>query len=74
MTLLDAYIEDTESGNLLYDRGQLEVIKLLDNELKTLSEKYEFQTVNEYFLNPKNKIVVLRNDVDLYPENSLKFG
>ena len=39
MTLLDAYIEDTESGNLLYDRGQLEVIKLLDNELKTLSEK-----------------------------------
>ena len=40
MTLLDEYIKDTETGNLIYDIGQLEVIKLLDNELKTLPKKH----------------------------------
>ena len=50
MNLSEAYIKDTESGDLLYDTGQLEVIKLLDNELKALSEKR--RTIS--FFNKKN--------------------
>lgn len=36
--------------------------------------KYSFQTLEEFILNPKNRSIVLRHDVDLLPENSLTFA
>ncbi len=35
---------------------------------------YSFQTFEDYLKNPKEKVVILRHDVDLLPENSLKFA
>lgn len=35
---------------------------------------YEFQTYNDFILQPKNKVIILRHDVDLKPENSLCFA
>lgn len=52
MNLLETYIQDTKSGDLLYDMGQLEVLKLLDNELEALSVKH--RTIS--FFNKKNPI------------------
>jgi len=38
-----------------------------------LSE-YEFQTFNEFLLDPKEKVIILRHDVDLLPSNSLRLA
>ena len=35
---------------------------------------YEFQTYNDFIIQPKNKVIILRHDVDLKPENSLCFA
>ena len=35
---------------------------------------YEFQTYTEFINAPKSKVIVLRHDVDLKPENSLCFA
>lgn len=35
---------------------------------------YEFQTYKDFILQPKNKVIILRHDVDLKPENSLCFA
>lgn len=43
--------------------------------LHTLKEqKYSFQTFSEFLLIPKSKTIILRHDVDLLPENSLRFA
>ena len=38
------------------------------------SSRYYFQTFEEYLLYPKENVVILRHDVDLLPENSLRFA
>lgn len=45
-------------------------------ELLTCLEKegYAFQTFHEFYLNPKEKSIVLRHDVDSCPSNSLTFA
>jgi hypothetical protein len=35
------------------------------------SQGYFFQTFEEYIQNPKEKVVILRHDVDRKPENAL---
>jgi hypothetical protein len=35
---------------------------------------YEFQTIHDFLTNPSDKSIVLRHDVDLKPENSLRFA
>jgi len=35
---------------------------------------YEFQTYNDFVIQPKKKVIILRHDVDLKPENSLCFA
>jgi hypothetical protein len=42
--------------------------------LSMIDAGYEFQTYNDFTLQPKNKVIVLRHDVDLKPENSLSFA
>tara|TARA_Y100001958_G_C21238729_1_gene565836 strand:- start:1483 stop:2271 length:789 start_codon:yes stop_codon:yes gene_type:complete len=43
--------------------------------LTVLIEKgYSFQTFAEFLKNPKNKVIILRHDVDLLPYNSLRFS
>jgi hypothetical protein len=43
--------------------------------IESLEKKdYEFQTVHEFFSNTLCKTIILRHDVDLKPENSLKFA
>lgn len=39
-----------------------------------LKDGYSFQTFEEFIENPKEKVVMLRHDVDLLPENSLEFA
>ena len=39
-----------------------------------VSENYDFQTFNEFLVNPKKRIVILRHDVDKLPQNSLRFA
>lgn len=48
-----------------------EYIKLIDSITKV---GYSFQTFSEFLENPKNKVVMLRHDVDRKPFNSLKFA
>lgn len=43
--------------------------------LKSLvNENYTFQTYQEFILNPAEKCIILRHDVDLLPQNSLVFA
>ena len=35
---------------------------------------YDFQTFRDYMLNPKQRVVILRHDVDKMPGNSLSFA
>ena len=42
--------------------------------LELLSSSYSFQTFSEYLLTPIDRTIILRNDVDLKPQNSLKFA
>jgi len=50
-------------------------IKKYTELLTVLIEKgFTFQTFAEYLKNPKNKVIILRHDVDLLPENSLEFA
>ena len=35
------------------------------------SQGYSFQTLQEYIQNPKDKVVILRHDVDQLPSNAL---
>lgn len=45
--------------------------ELLDS---LLEQNYSFQTFKEFLENPKDKVVILRHDVDLLPQNSLRFA
>ena len=47
----------------------LKTYKKLIQEL--LTSGYSFQTLQEYIQNPKEKVVILRHDVDRLPENAL---
>lgn len=38
------------------------------------NQNYEFQTFNEFLISPKEKVIILRHDVDLLPNNSLNFA
>ena len=50
-------------------------IKKYKELLKALKKhKYTFQTFEEFLKNPNNKVVILRHDVDLLPQNSLRFA
>ena len=50
-------------------------IKIYTELLTVLIEKgFSFQTFAEYLKNPKNKVIILRHDVDLLPQNSLEFA
>jgi hypothetical protein len=42
------------------------------NALQTAG--YAFQTFNDYIENPKEKNIILRHDVDLLPQSSLRFA
>ncbi|WP_321308441.1 hypothetical protein [Marinifilum fragile] len=50
----------------------------IDTYLKLLAkfeEKgYQFQSFSDYLKSPQQKVVILRNDVDKLPENSLRFA
>ena len=39
-----------------------------------ISEGYRFQTFKDYLTNPTDRFVILRHDVDLLPQNSLRFA
>ena len=39
-----------------------------------INEKYFFQTFEEFFIEPKDRVVVLRHDVDERPHNALKLA
>lgn len=39
-----------------------------------IANKYEFQTFRQFIENPKDRVVILRHDVDLLPHNSLRFA
>jgi len=39
-----------------------------------IDKKYSFQTFQEFLEKPKKKVVILRHDVDLLPQNSLQFA
>lgn len=39
-----------------------------------IKEKYNFQTFNDYLKTPKERVIILRHDVDLLPYNSLDFA
>ncbi len=39
-----------------------------------IDQNYSFQTFDEFLKNPVDKVLVLRHDVDLLPENSLRFA
>jgi hypothetical protein len=45
--------------------------RLLDTLVKT---GYEFQTFRDYLLQPKERVAILRHDVDRWPKNSLIFA
>ena len=37
---------------------------------KLIEKGYSFQTFSEFLKSPKNKVIILRHDVDLLPQNS----
>lgn len=39
-----------------------------------VKEKYSFQTYSDYIKTPKERVIILRHDVDLLPYNSLDFA
>jgi hypothetical protein len=39
-----------------------------------IAEKYKFQTYSDYIKTPKERVIILRHDVDLLPYNSLDFA
>jgi len=39
-----------------------------------INQKYTFQTFEEYIKSPNDKVIILRHDVDLLPQNSLNFA
>ena len=39
-----------------------------------IGQDYSFQTFKEFLEKPKNRVVILRHDVDLLPHNSLRFA
>ena len=41
---------------------------------KLIEKGYSFQTFSEFLKSPKNKVIILRHDVDLLPQNSLRFA
>ncbi len=41
---------------------------------KILEQDYSFQTYDDFLTKPKSKVINLRHDVDLLPQNSLKFA
>jgi hypothetical protein len=58
---------------------QLYMMDFTINEYKRLlsafvKNGYNFQTFSEYLENPKDKVVILRHDVDRLPNNSLEFA
>lgn len=38
------------------------------------NQEYDFQTFEEYIASPKDRMIILRHDVDLLPNNSLNFA
>ena len=50
----------------------LEKYKKLLLSLK--KQNYQFQTYDDFLINPKSKTIILRHDVDLLPQNSLEFA
>lgn len=45
------------------------------NLLKSLiNNDYSFVTVSDFISNPTGRVIILRNDVDSHPQNSLKFA
>ncbi len=50
-------------------------VKKYKNLLQALiGQNYSFQTFAEFINKPKNKVIILRYDVDLLPKNSLRFA
>lgn len=50
-------------------------VKIYKTLLKTLiNQGFKFQSFSSFLDNPENKVVILRHDVDLVPENSLVFA
>lgn len=39
-----------------------------------IQQDYHFQTFEDFLRNPQEKVIILRHDVDLYPQNSLVFA
>jgi len=50
-------------------------LKIYKSFLESISDSgYEFQTFEDFILNPKKRVVVLRHDVDRLPKNALKMA
>lgn len=50
-------------------------LKIYKSLLESISDSdYEFQTFEEFIINPKKRVVVLRHDVDRLPKNALKMA
>lgn len=50
------------------------IIKYKELLSSLILNKYNFQTLSEFLKRPKDRVVILRHDVDLIPKNSLKFA
>lgn len=50
-------------------------LKTYKSLLESISDSgYEFQTFEEFILSPKERVVVLRHDVDRLPNNALRMA
>ena len=50
-------------------------IKQYKNLLRAIKrENFSFQTFNSFLEKPKERAIILRHDVDLLPQNSLRFA
>tara|TARA_Y100001970_G_scaffold291784_1_gene430291 strand:- start:4702 stop:5490 length:789 start_codon:yes stop_codon:yes gene_type:complete len=58
----------------LFDKMDFTIKKYCELLDAILTNDYSFQTFNDFLLKPKDKVVILRHDVDKKPINSLKIA
>lgn len=50
------------------------IIKYIELINSLIEQEYSFQTFRDFLSSPKIKVIILRHDVDLMPESSLRFA
>ena len=69
--LLELFQKEVKQDYLIMDFTIKKYKELLS---KLEDSRYSFQTFEQFIQNPKKKAIVLRHDVDLLPDNSLRFA